>query len=329
MIAISESEHCEACSIEARIGTEEVPHPIDPRLHTCCVAQPQPRSVVRWFAAAMERELHENDHKGTWDRCTLGYLAKRLREEVEELVVAATDGHVNANIGDEGYRVTQWTETDVSRVLSEAADVGNFAMMIADVCAKRATLNVAAQTDGRSTTTIKVDNQTIEPIVVLATMAGVATVTDPVIPWSACGPCRDEPDALSPCPCHHAPCIHDRNKTIAELHKKIEELREEIGKQVTRDHSMTSNMPSVRVRVWERDEVEALILYAVNSYISEREVVEIGPSAWMLKAKTEKPDEETLDLKVLDGVMNLMRMVLDHSEEIGRPTPLPPPPGAS
>jgi len=173
MIAISESEHCEACSIEARIGTEEVPHPIDPRLHTCCVAQPQPRSVVRWFAAAMERELHENDHKGTWDRCTLGYLAKRLREEVEELVVAATDGHVNANIGDEGYRVTQWTETDVSRVLSEAADVGNFAMMIADVCAKRAMPSVAAQLDGWSTTTIKVENPTHEPVVV-ATMAGVS-----------------------------------------------------------------------------------------------------------------------------------------------------------
>ena len=26
---------CEACDIEARIGTEEVPHPIDNRLHTC------------------------------------------------------------------------------------------------------------------------------------------------------------------------------------------------------------------------------------------------------------------------------------------------------
>ena len=26
---------CEACSIEACIGTEEVPHPVDSRLHTC------------------------------------------------------------------------------------------------------------------------------------------------------------------------------------------------------------------------------------------------------------------------------------------------------
>lgn len=27
--------HCEACQIETRIGTEDVPHPVDARLHTC------------------------------------------------------------------------------------------------------------------------------------------------------------------------------------------------------------------------------------------------------------------------------------------------------
>ena len=26
---------CRACEIEAEIGTEEVPHPVDPRVHTC------------------------------------------------------------------------------------------------------------------------------------------------------------------------------------------------------------------------------------------------------------------------------------------------------
>lgn len=30
---------CEACSIEAEIGTEEVPHPVDVRLHTCAAAE--------------------------------------------------------------------------------------------------------------------------------------------------------------------------------------------------------------------------------------------------------------------------------------------------
>jgi hypothetical protein len=29
------SKNCEMCSEESRFGTEEVPHPIDPRLHTC------------------------------------------------------------------------------------------------------------------------------------------------------------------------------------------------------------------------------------------------------------------------------------------------------
>lgn len=61
-------------------------------------------------------------------------------------------------------------------------------------------------------------------------------------PHAPCGPCRDEPDALSPCPCHHSPCLHDRNKTIADLHKKVAELREEIGEQVRRDHSMMKDM---------------------------------------------------------------------------------------
>jgi hypothetical protein len=131
-------EKCEACSIEARIGTEEVPHPVDRRLHTCVVPLAvRPRPAVRWFAEAMERELRENDHKGTWERCTLGYLAKRLREEVDELVVAAMDGHVEASAGEDGLRRGPWTEADTARVLSEAADVGNFAMMIADVCDRR------------------------------------------------------------------------------------------------------------------------------------------------------------------------------------------------
>jgi len=137
---MNDEGRCEACSIEARIGTEEVPHLVDLRLHTCIARARlwQPRPVVRWFAAAMEVELRTNDHKGGWDDCTLGYLAKRLREEVDELVAAATEGHVNANVGDEGYRRAPWTEADAARVLSEAADVANFAMMVADVCARRA-----------------------------------------------------------------------------------------------------------------------------------------------------------------------------------------------
>lgn len=41
--------------------------------------------------------------------------------------------------------------------------------------------------------------------------------------YAPCGPCRDEPDAASPCHCHHSPCLHDRNKTIAELRVALED----------------------------------------------------------------------------------------------------------
>lgn len=65
------------------------------------------------FADAMAQELDNNRHKGGWQRSSAFYLLKRLREEIEELENAAYTG-----TGDE--------------VLSEAADVANFAYMLAD-----------------------------------------------------------------------------------------------------------------------------------------------------------------------------------------------------
>jgi hypothetical protein len=57
----------------------------------------------------MEMRLRANDHKGGWYDCTLQYLKKRLHEEVMELRSSRRDTRVE-----------------------EAADVANFAMMIAD-----------------------------------------------------------------------------------------------------------------------------------------------------------------------------------------------------
>jgi NTP pyrophosphatase (non-canonical NTP hydrolase)/uncharacterized coiled-coil protein SlyX len=75
-----------------------------------------PRSEVLEFADDMERKLRENDHKGGWDGDEPKALLKRLREEVDELAKAlASPNRQN------------------DRVIDEAADVGNFAMMIADV----------------------------------------------------------------------------------------------------------------------------------------------------------------------------------------------------
>ena len=61
----------------------------------------------------MEAKLRENDHKGGWQGDTATSLLKRLREETDEVEQA----------------LMAW---EPELVLREAADVANFAMMIAD-----------------------------------------------------------------------------------------------------------------------------------------------------------------------------------------------------
>lgn len=65
---------------------------------------------VKAFAVAMEAKLRANDHKGGWKQSPVTYLFSRLEEEVAELKKAVVNGGT----------------------LGEAADVANFAMMIAD-----------------------------------------------------------------------------------------------------------------------------------------------------------------------------------------------------
>lgn len=76
------------------------------------------RPEVEWFADAMERKLRDNDHKRHWTHMSMQYLSMRLTQERKELYRAVADG-------------------DAEKVLAEAADVANFAMMLADK-AKRA-----------------------------------------------------------------------------------------------------------------------------------------------------------------------------------------------
>jgi NTP pyrophosphatase (non-canonical NTP hydrolase) len=104
------------------------------------------RPEVLAFAAAMETELIENSHKGGWDGCEPGWLLRRLGQEVGELRRAlrayrrAKDTAERKGI----YDAPLTKERDALR--SEAADVGNFAMMIVDVCDA---LRPAAPADGR------------------------------------------------------------------------------------------------------------------------------------------------------------------------------------
>jgi len=86
-----------------------------------------PREPVLWFAGAMERKLRANDHKGGWRQCELGYLSKRLHEEANELSrVLRALKHEKQKVRHDGLH------DHAREVVAEAADVANFAMMIAD-----------------------------------------------------------------------------------------------------------------------------------------------------------------------------------------------------
>lgn len=75
------------------------------------------RAEVHDFAQAMEEQLLLNDHKGGWREAEIAWLIQRARGELDELLDAVLTGQ------------------PVDVVLAEAADVGNFAMMVADVYA--------------------------------------------------------------------------------------------------------------------------------------------------------------------------------------------------
>lgn len=74
------------------------------------------RPKVMKFAEAMERKLIENEGKGGWEDCSVGYLVKRTKEELRELVLLS-----NAGLDDASF------------FLDEAADIANFLMMLCDV----------------------------------------------------------------------------------------------------------------------------------------------------------------------------------------------------
>jgi NTP pyrophosphatase (non-canonical NTP hydrolase) len=82
------------------------------------------RPWVNAFAQEMENKLAENRHKGDrdmWRESDPLDLFKRLTEEVDELA-------------NELWRPD--IERNPERILRECADVGNFAMMIADVAGR-------------------------------------------------------------------------------------------------------------------------------------------------------------------------------------------------
>lgn len=92
------------------------------------------RPEVLAFARLMECELRENDHKGGWAGCAPESLLRRLREETDEVERELTGPRETCGCREAMCpHVVPWFGPDPKRVGAEAADVGNFAMMVADV----------------------------------------------------------------------------------------------------------------------------------------------------------------------------------------------------
>jgi hypothetical protein len=77
------------------------------------------RPEVKRFAEEMERQLQANEHKGGWEDCTICHLIVELRRNSYELERAA-------------LRVDAGLTSSTPSVVRRAANVANFAMMVAD-----------------------------------------------------------------------------------------------------------------------------------------------------------------------------------------------------
>lgn len=96
------------------------------------------RKNVVTYAESMERKLRANDHKGGWLGCKKDWLADRLVEEAVELFIAAglDDRDIVSLFLKHSQRLIVTPTSFRVRgedVAGEAADVGNFAMMLRDV----------------------------------------------------------------------------------------------------------------------------------------------------------------------------------------------------
>jgi len=72
------------------------------------------RKEVAEFAESMEARLVEHEYKGGWQECSIDFLISQLRLNVAHLQIAI---HAGAS---------------KERLIKQAADVANYAMMIAD-----------------------------------------------------------------------------------------------------------------------------------------------------------------------------------------------------
>jgi NTP pyrophosphatase (non-canonical NTP hydrolase) len=85
------------------------------------------RPAVLWFGQQMEAALRRHDDRPGWADADAEWLLSRLRQETYELEVALLHHHAMSNQASE-----QVNNRMSNRIISEAADVANFCMMLAD-----------------------------------------------------------------------------------------------------------------------------------------------------------------------------------------------------
>lgn len=87
----------------------------------------KPRRSVELFSKAMEVRLCQNDHKIGWKGEDVLWLFNRMKQESDELLFELLR-----------YQKSLIHDSDTKiRIIGEAADVANFAMMIADLMTPR------------------------------------------------------------------------------------------------------------------------------------------------------------------------------------------------
>ncbi len=97
-----EATHCTGCLVECM---EEVV--------VEAMEDSNVRPEVTKFAEIMEKQLKANEHKGGWKRCDSSFLMKELQRNYDALWALQPD-------------------EDKAQILRRAANIANFAMMIAD-----------------------------------------------------------------------------------------------------------------------------------------------------------------------------------------------------
>lgn len=83
------------------------------------------RPAVAWFAQMMEAKLRTCDYKGGWKGMSIWPLVSGIQDELREL-------QVEHSIVEDDRRYGR-APSNLDRVVAEAVDVANYAMMVADV----------------------------------------------------------------------------------------------------------------------------------------------------------------------------------------------------